>query len=235
MTQPITHAMILAAGFGTRLRPLTDTVPKAMVTVSGKPLLGYAIDRLLTVGVEKIVINTHYLPQVIADYITARHDARLRVIHEPVILETGGGIKNALPQLGDAPFFVINADSLWAEAGAPLLAQLATAHQPHHKATLALIPNTGDYPELSGDFAMDATGRLTRAGLPRPLPWHYIGAQILHPSLFTGAPDGAFSLNVLYDHAAARGCLFGHHATAITWYHISTPADYTAANSRFSE
>ena len=233
MKPVIDHAIILAAGFGTRLRPVTDTVPKAMVSVKGKPLLGYAIDRLLLAGVKKIIINTHYLPQVIADYITAHQDARLEVIHEPEILETGGGIKNALPHLGQAPFYALNADSLWSERGPALLQQLADCYAPSMDALLALIENSGQYPELAGDFQRDGDGRLRRKDLPKPLPYHFIGAQILHPRLFENSATGKFSLNVLYNQAEARGTLFGIVSQETIWNHISTPKDLAAANKDF--
>jgi N-acetyl-alpha-D-muramate 1-phosphate uridylyltransferase len=234
MTSAITHGIILAAGFGTRLRPITDTVPKAMVTISGKPLLGYAIDRLLAAGVEKIIVNTHYLPHVIADYIAARGDARLHIIHEPEILETGGGIKNALPHLGAAPFYAVNADSLWSERGPPLLQQLGTAYQPGMDALLALIENTGQYPELSGDFQREGDGHLRRKNLSKPFPYHFIGAQILHPRLFKNSPDGKFSLNVLYNLAEESETLFGNVSRETFWNHISTPEDWQKANRDFA-
>ncbi len=222
----ITQAMILAAGFGTRLRPITDHVPKAMVKIAGKPLLDHALDRLCEIGCESCVVNTHYLPDIIENHLASRKNPRIEISHEPEILETGGGILQALNRFHNQPFFAINADSLWRDFKTPLLKQLSDVwDDARMDGLLALVQNRGQYPELSGDFFKHEDGSLYRQGMKKPLPHIYIGVQILHPRLFDQAPDGKFSLGVLYDHASLKGRLYGHIAQNTEWFHISAPRD----------
>jgi MurNAc alpha-1-phosphate uridylyltransferase len=233
MPKTITQAMILAAGFGTRLRPITDTIPKAMAMVDGKPLLDYAMGHAVSAGVRKIIVNTHYLPQVIEQHLQRRP---VTISHEDEILETGGGVKHVLAQFGDKEFYVINADSLWLDGADQLLNQLAKKWDgAKMDGLLAVIPNKGQYPDLQGDFFMAHDGQLQRAGKSKPLPYHYMGVQILHPRLFDVSPDGRFSLNVLYDRAEAQHRLYGHVAENIEWFHISTPQDLQKTNVYFAD
>ncbi|NBV43284.1 nucleotidyltransferase family protein, partial [bacterium] len=187
-SSPITQAIVLAAGFGTRLRPITDHVPKAMVTVAGKPLLDYALDHAQNAGVTRAVVNTHYLPHCISDHVPQRKSPEITLSHEPEILETGGGIKNVIDFFGSDPFFAINADSLWRDENPAdgLLTQLKNRWNGQTMdALLAVIPrepaNYVGAKNLHGDFAIEADGRLRRAGIPKPMPMVYIGVQILHP------------------------------------------------------
>ncbi|TAH32263.1 MAG: nucleotidyltransferase family protein [Alphaproteobacteria bacterium] len=233
MSQTITQAMILAAGFGTRLRPITDTVPKAMAMVDGKPLLDYAMGHAVSAGARKIIVNTHYLPQVIEQHLQRRP---VTISHETEILETGGGVKNVITQFDDKEFYVINADSLWLDGANPLLNQLAKKWDSGKMdALLALIPNKGQYPDLQGDFDLSPDGRLQRHGQSKPLPYHFMGVQILHPRLFDKSPTGRFSLNILYDQAEGQHRLYGHIAEGIEWFHISTPQDLQKTNVYFAD
>lgn len=231
MTAP-SQAIVLAAGFGVRLRPLTDSIPKAMVRVGGRPLLDYSIDHARAAGAEKIIVNTHYCAGVIHDHLAGKSAI---ISYEKDILETGGGIFHVLPQFGGKAFYALNADSLWTEQGIPALRQMADAFdEKRMDGLLLLIPNDGHYADLSGDFFMEADGRLHR-GKETQRPYIYIGAQILHPRLFDGAKPGKFSLNPLYDAAAARGRLYGVVARDISWFHISTPEDWRAADADFAK
>ncbi len=226
MSHRISNAMILAAGFGTRLRPVTDTVPKAMVPVRGKPLLDYALDYTESAGVTDVVVNTHYLPHVIAGHLQNRKTPGITISHEDHILETGGGIERALHHFNGQSFYAINADSLWLEQSRPLLDQMSEFWDADRMdALLALIPNHGQYSELQGDFGLNADGHLSRTGRQKPLPYHYMGVQIIHPRLFDHAPGGQYSLNKLYDRAEKNGRLFGLSVSGIEWFHISTPTD----------
>ncbi|MCO6384170.1 nucleotidyltransferase family protein [Oceanicola sp. 502str15] len=192
-------AMIFAAGFGTRMRPLTDTRPKPLIKVAGKPLLDRALD--LTEGTERVVVNTHYLGDQIARHLAGR---TVQTIHEPEILDTGGGLRNALPLLGTGPVITLNSDAVW--TGPNPLQTLRNAWKPDRMdALLLLIPvaNARGY-EGTGDFSQDADGRLTRGpGLI------YSGAQIIKPDGLAQIPEAAFSLNVLWNVMQPEGRLFG--------------------------
>lgn len=233
MMRRIEKAIALSAGFGTRLRPMTDRVPKAMVRVHHKPLLDYTLDYLRNAGVSDVVVNTHYLAPVIHDHVKDR--AGITLSHEPEILETGGGIQNILPHFENRPFFAINADSLWVERGLPVLDQLSAAwDEQRMDALLLLLPNDGSWPELTGDFFMDNRGLLRRAE-GQAMPFIFIGVQILHPRLFAGEKAGKYSLLSLYNKAAMQGRLYGHVAQNIDWFHISTPEDWQKTEAYFNK
>jgi MurNAc alpha-1-phosphate uridylyltransferase len=221
---PFNQAMILAAGLGTRMRPLTNDKPKALVKVCGKPLMQYGMDALRRFGVTDYIVNAHYKKEVLLDYLSTLNGVNVHASIEETILETGGGILKALPLVGDTPFIAVNCDSLWLDEATPLLETLTAAWNPTTMdALLALYPlaKMPDFAE-EGDFSLNVTGQLHRRG-----NYVYMGVQILHPCLFTNAPAGAFSLNVLYNQAITAGRLYGivHDGT---WFHISTPHDVTA-------
>ncbi len=229
MTAKITRAIALAAGFGTRLRPITDHVPKAMVTIAGKPLLDYALDHLRQAGVKDIVVNTHYLAQVIHNHL--KDSPGIIFSHEAEILETGGGIQNILPHFNNEAFFAVNADSLWVDKSMPILEKAAEFwDDTRMDALLLLLPNDGTRAELIGDFDIGLEGRLKRGK-----SHIYIGAQILHPRLFDGARQGKYSLNILYNKAAESGRLYGIAAKGIDWFHISTPKDREDTERHFKK
>jgi hypothetical protein len=229
------RAMVLAAGFGTRLRPLTDTVPKPMVRVAGKPMIDTVIDRLGAIGVQEIVVNTHHLADVIETHLKERRKPRIVFSREEEILETGGGIKKALPLLGSEPFYAINGKIIWLNGKTDALVRLAEVWSDEDMDGLLLLqPTTSaigyDGP---GDFFIDQVGRIRRRREWEVAPFVYAGIQILHPRLFAGAPDGAFSLNVLYDRAIEAGRLFGIRHDG-EWFHVSTVKQLAEVEARIA-
>lgn len=217
-------AMVMAAGYGTRLRPLTDTVPKPLVKVLGVPMIDVVLDRLVAAGVERAVINLHHLGQMIRDHLKNRKDIEIVYSEEPEILETGGGIVKALPLLGPDPFFAVNAKIIWLNGRADALQRLAANWNDSEMDGLLLLQPTVTAVgyEGRGDFLMDQNGRLARREEWRVAPLVYAGIQILHPRLFKDAPKGAFSTNILWDRAIEQGRLFGIRHDG-EWYHVSTP------------
>jgi MurNAc alpha-1-phosphate uridylyltransferase len=217
-------AMVMAAGYGTRLRPLTDTVPKAMVKVLGRPMIDVVLDRLAVAGVERAVINLHHLGEVIRDHLRSRKDIEIVYSEEQEILETGGGTKKALPLLGPEPFFVVNAKIIWLNGREDALHRLAKAWDPARMDSLLLLHPTVtaigyDGP---GDFLMDQEGRLQRRPEWEVAPFLYSGVNITHPRLFEASPDGAYSVNILWNRAIEQGRLSGIRHDG-EWYHVSTP------------
>jgi len=229
------RAMVLAAGFGTRLRPLTDTVPKPMVKVAGKPLIDTVIDRLAAIGVQEIVVNTHHLAEVIENHVGARKDVRIAFSREDDILETGGGIKKALPLLGSEPFYAINGKIIWLNGKTDALLRLAEVWDDAEMDGLLLLqPTTSAIGyDGRGDFFIDQVGRIRRRREWEVAPFVYAGIQILHPRLFADAPDGAFSLNLLYDRAIEAGRLYGIRHDG-EWFHVSTVKQLAEVEARIA-
>jgi len=226
-------AIVLAAGLGTRMRPYNGDLPKPLVTVGGKSLIDYGLDRLAEIGVARAVVNVHYLADALERHLRARQTPHILVSDERgELLGTGGGIAKALPQLGDAPFFLINSDTLWLDGVKPNLLRLADAFDPEEMdALLLLAPTSGSLGyEGKGDYAMSPDGRLERRGARDTVPFVYAGTSILAPGLFADAPAGAFALTVLFDRAAARGRLFGLPLEGL-WMHVGTPAAVAAAEA----
>jgi len=214
--------MILAAGLGLRMRPLTLTLPKPLLPVAGRTMLDRVLDHLDAVAVERCVVNTHWLGEAIHRHLADRPD--IAFSDEADLLETGGGVRQALPLLGEDPFFVCNADIVWTDGPCPALRRLAGAWDGTKMDALLLLCRTAGafgY-QGAGDFFLDAGGRATRRRESEVSPTLFAGVQILHPRLFDSHPGGAFSLNLLYDKAIAAGRLFGlvHDGG---WYHIGTP------------
>lgn len=226
-------AMVLAAGLGQRMRPLTATRPKPLVQVAGRALVDYGLDRLERAGVTTAVVNVHYLAEAVEHHLAERRTPGIVISDERgALLDTGGGIRRALPALGPAPFFLLNSDSFWIEGARPNLDWLAAGWDDARMDALLLLSSTvtatgydGD-----GDFLMDAEGRLARRMERRLAPFVYSGAAILHPRLFAAAPDGAFSLNLLFDRAIAAGRLFGVRMDGI-WLHVGTPGAIAEAEA----
>jgi MurNAc alpha-1-phosphate uridylyltransferase len=217
--------MVLAAGLGTRMRPLTDTKPKPLIAVAGKPLLDHVLDRLTDAGVTRAVVNVHYLAEQIIAHTASRTKPRVTIADERgLLLGTGGGVVKALGELGPAPFFHINSDTIWIEGATPNLTRLAEAFDPAAMdALLLLAPTTGSIGYAGrGDFAMAPDGRLYRRSEREVAPFVYAGAAILSPLLFNGAPQGEFSLTDLFDRAAEAGRLHGLRLEGL-WMHVGTP------------
>jgi MurNAc alpha-1-phosphate uridylyltransferase len=225
--------MVLAAGRGVRLRPITDTLPKPLVRIAGRTMLDHAIDRLEAAGVTRIVVNTHYLGELVVAHLRARPSPEIVFSPEAIALETGGGVRNALPLLGDEPFFVVNGDSLWVDGPTPALARLAAAWDGATADVLLLLQPTATAVgyEGIGDYAVDAAGKPHRRTGRDPVPYLYAGVQMLSPSAFRDAPDGPFSLLHVYDRAEAAGRL-GALVHTGEWYHVSTPEGLTLVEDR---
>ncbi len=220
-----TRAMVLAAGLGKRMRPLTATTPKPLIEVARRSLIDYSFDRLVEAGVEEAVVNVHYLADLVEVHVRRRQDLKVTISDErKQLLDTGGGILNALPALGDEPFYLLNSDSFWLEGVRPNMSILAEGFDPERMDGLLLLaPTVGSCGyDGRGDFLFDVRGALSRRSAPKIAPFAYAGAAILHPRLFAGAPEGAFSLNVLFDRALEAGRLFGVRMEG-TWLHVGTP------------
>ncbi|MGL5116866.1 MAG: nucleotidyltransferase family protein [Beijerinckiaceae bacterium] len=224
MTTPITHAMILAAGLGTRMRPLTLTRPKPLVEVGGRTLVDYILDYCRAAGVTDAVVNVHHFADQMEAHLAKVAQPRIAISDERAgLLDSGGGVLKALPLLGSGPFFILNADAIWNEGPTPALQRLADQWNPETMDVLLLLANavTATGWANRGDFAMDQTGRLTRAGKGEMTPFVYAGAGIWKPELFHGRPD-VFSLNRIFDEAAAKGRLHGLRLDGV-WMHVGTP------------
>jgi len=205
------RAMILAAGRGTRLATLTASTPKPLLRVGGQALIDMARDQLNAVGVRDAVVNVHHLGELVEDHVRRWTAPRVRVSREEVLLDTGGGVCQALRWLGINPFFVLNSDLVWLGRPGRGLQTLADGWRNGQMDVLLLMVSTVDVKGYGGpgDFTMAADGRLQRRRQATMAPFLFTGAQIIHPRAFIGAPKGAFSLNWIYDRAAAEGRLFG--------------------------
>lgn len=229
--------MVLAAGLGTRMRPLTDDRPKPLVKLAGKALIDHVLDRLVEAGVATAVVNMHYMADQIEAHLAARREPEIVISDErDALLDTGGGVARALPLLGDEPFFIHNSDSVWIEGPQPCLEQLAAAWDPGTMDTLLLLApviGTLGY-DGRGDFQMDANHAVFRPAEGQMAPYVFTGVSIAHPRLFDDAPEGAFSLNLLWDRAIAAGRAFGlgHEGT---WMHVGTPKAVGEAEARIRQ
>jgi MurNAc alpha-1-phosphate uridylyltransferase len=229
--------MVLAAGLGLRLRPLTLDRPKALVEVKGRTLIDRALDRLAAGGIGKAVVNLHHKGNTLRQHLAQRPDIEIAFSDESdELLETGGGVVKALPLLGDEPFLVVNSDVIWLDAQGNSLGALAAAWDDQAMDALLLM-----HPTVSaigyggmGDFAMEADGRLIRREERHVAPFLFTGIQLLHPRFFRGAPAGPFSLNLLYDKAAEAGRLFGLRHQGI-WMDVGTPAGLRAAEATLDD
>ena len=234
----ITNAMVLAAGFGTRMRPLTDTVPKPLVELGGRALLDHVLDRLADAAIDRAVVNVHYMAEQIVTHTASRVHPRVVISDErDGALDTGGGVRRALPELGHAPFLVHNSDSVWIEgAGVQNLTRLITAWDPAQMAALLLLAareSSIGY-DNHGDFELDTGGRLHRRQTGAKVPYVFAGVSILKPELFDGIDRDKFSLNAVFDKAASAGQLFGCVLDGI-WMHVGTPDALKEAESLLYE
>ncbi|WP_207477772.1 nucleotidyltransferase family protein [Arenibaculum pallidiluteum] len=220
----LTHAMVLAAGLGTRMRPLTLERPKPLIEVCGRTLLDHALDRIQEAGIGNAVVNTHYMGEMIASHLAGRTTPRIDLSPEPELLETGGGVARALPKLGGGPFLVANADNLWFDGPRPAVERMVRAFDPEAMDTLLLlVPTVASYGyDGPGDYTMDQVGRLTRRAPGRVAPFVFSGVMIAAPAAYADVPAGAFSNNLLFDRAQERGRLFGIRHDGL-WFHVGTP------------
>jgi MurNAc alpha-1-phosphate uridylyltransferase len=223
--------MIMAAGYGTRMRPLTNTTPKPLVKVKGKALIDHVIDRLVAAGVTTIVVNVHYMGDQIVSHLSARKDAQFIISDETdTLLDSGGGILKALHHFNGEPFFHANADTVWVEGASHALPRLLEAWEPERMDALMLLASTVTTVcyDGRGDFMMDADGRLTRVPEGRVSPFVWMSMEILHPRLFDGVTETKFSINPLWNKAIAKGRLFGQRLDGV-WMHIDRPDAVTAS------
>ena len=225
-------AMVLAAGLGTRMRPITNDLPKPLVAVGGRALIDHVLDRLVTAGVRRAVVNLHYKGEMIERHLAGRRDIAIEFSRERTLLDTGGGVANALPLL-DQCFYVVNSDVLWLDTKLSALARLARAFDPErHDAVLLLARTTRaiGYAGL-GDFMLDQAAMLRRRRESEVAPHLFAGIQILQRSLFDGAPNGAFSMNPLWDKAIAAGRVRGlvHDGE---WFHVGSPEGLALTEAR---
>jgi N-acetyl-alpha-D-muramate 1-phosphate uridylyltransferase len=227
------RAMVLAAGLGTRMRPLTDVKPKPLVEVGGKALIDHVLDRLATAGVAEAIVNVHHFADQIERHLAGRRAPKVTISDERgVLLDTGGGIVKALPLLGQSPFFLVNSDTIWIDGVQENLAGLAATFDPDHMDALLLVaPTAGSIGYAGrGDFSMTPEGRLQRRGERDVAPFVYAGTAIMAPALFADAPTGAFSLNRLFDKAIEAERLYGLRLEG-TWMHVGTPDAIKAAEA----
>lgn len=227
-------AMVLAAGLGTRMRPLTDKLPKPLVPLNGRALLDRVLDRLAEHGVEKAVVNVHYQADQIISHLETRKSPRIVFSDERgQLLETGGGVVKALPKLGTEPFIIHNSDSVYIEGVGSNLDRLARAWDPSLMDTLLLLAlgSTSLGYNGRGDFNMDPNGNLSRRREGHIAPFVFTGISIAHPRLFEDAPDGAFSINKLWSRAIDQKRIFGVRMDGV-WMHVGDPAAVAEAERR---
>lgn len=225
--------MVLAAGLGKRMRPLTENRPKPLVELAGRTLLDRALDHLAAAGIGRVVVNSHYLGEMVAAHLADRDG--LTLSPEADLLETGGGVKAALPHLGDGPFLVVNSDSVWSDGATPAIERLAARWDDTEMDALLLLHPTVSCDGIHdrGDYNLEPDGRVLRRIEPKIAPFVFTGIQLLHPRLFDGAPDGPFSLNLLYDRAQEAERLFGLRHDG-EWFHVGTPEELAATEALFT-
>ncbi len=229
--------MIMAAGLGTRMRPLTDDRPKPLVTVAGRTLIDHALDRLVAAGVKLAVVNVHYKAEMVMAHLARRHDIEIRYsVEKDALLGTGGGVVKALPHFEGQPFFIMNSDTVWVEGIGHALDRMIARWDPEAMDALLLMAamTTALGFEGPGDFIMDGDGRLSRVEERRLSPFAFPGVQIAHPRLFDHAPQGGFSTNRAWDQAIAKGRLFGIRLEGV-WIHVGTPEAVKQAEDFLAE
>jgi len=226
--------MVLAAGLGTRLRPITDAIPKPLVEVDGRSLIDHALDRLAAAGVGHVVVNLHYKAAMIAAHLTRRDRPRIELSEETELLDTGGGVARALPLLGET-FFVVNSDVFWLDGRAPALARLAAAFDPATMDAVLLLQRTATAVgyEGSGDYFLDDKGNPRRRREGEVAPYLFAGIQLLHRRLFDELPGRVFSLVRLFDRAEAAGRLAAKVHDG-EWYHVGTPEGLALTRERLA-
>lgn len=225
MKNRVTTAMVLAAGLGTRMRPLTDSIPKPLVPLKDRPLIDHVLDRLVIAGITKAVVNVHHHADALEAHLEGRKKPAITISDERgVLLDTGGGIVRALPLIGDKPFLIHNSDSVWIEGVGSNIARLLAAWDPDRMDSLMLLANavTSLGYDGRGDFMMDTEGVLSRRPEQKDAPFVFTGVSIAHPRMFEGAPAGKFSLNKLWDRAIEQRRLYGVRLDG-AWMHVGTP------------
>jgi MurNAc alpha-1-phosphate uridylyltransferase len=226
--------MVLAAGLGTRLRPITDVLPKPLVQINGRPLIDHALDRLVAAGVEHVVVNLHYKAAMLAAHLARRDHPRIELSEETELLDTGGGVARALPLLGKT-FFVVNSDVFWLDGKESALLRLASGFDPEAMDSVLLLQPTATAVgyDGSGDYFLDVSGNPHRRREREVAPYLFAGIQLLHRRLFDEVPGDVFSLVRLFDRAEAVGRL-GAIVHDGEWYHVGTPEALTRVRERLA-
>jgi MurNAc alpha-1-phosphate uridylyltransferase len=226
-------AIVLAAGRGKRMRPLSSTTPKPLVKVAGLALIDHCLDGLAAAGVTTAVVNVHYMADLIEAHLARRAAPRIVISDErDALLETGGGVRRALPLLGEEPFLLRNSDSFWLEGVRSNLGWLASGWDGDRMDALLLLASTVRSIGYAGrgDFFLDKQGLLSRRAERLVAPFVYAGAAIIHPRCLADTPDGAFSLNLVFDRAIEAGRLFGVRLDGL-WINVENPASIAAADA----
>lgn len=227
MSQPLASdvAMVLAAGLGTRMRPLTADRPKPLVQVAGKAMIDHCLDKLAEAGIARAVVNVHYLPDLLVDHLAGRTTPEIAISDErDLLLETGGGMIRALPLLRSDPFFALNSDNLWLDGPGTVFEQLSAAWDPARMdALLLVVPHAraSNYTG-KGDFHLDPHGRITRRRSGRIAPFIYSGIQLVSHRLLRDAPDGPFGTMTLWQRAIDEQRLYGVTHLG-QWFEVGTP------------
>jgi len=230
MTQ-IRKAMVMGAGHGTRMAPMTDDKPKPLVPFMGRPLINHVLARLDAAGVEEVIVNVHAHADLLEAHLKKITSPKITISDERAeLLDTGGGVKKARPLLGDDPIFTFNSDSVWIEGRRPTLTRMMEMWDPERMDALLMIASaTNTIGEVRrGDFTMEPDASLVRRQEQSVAPFMYAGVQIINPALFDEGPDGPFSTNLMWDNAIERGRLFGLRMEA-AWMHVGTPEDLADA------
>jgi N-acetyl-alpha-D-muramate 1-phosphate uridylyltransferase len=219
-------AMVMAAGLGTRMRPLTNDRPKPLIEVAGKPLIAHTLDKLRLAGVTKVVVNVHYLPQQVMTYLsTHARDLQITISDErDLLMETGGGLVQALPMIEADPFYCVNSDAIWTDGSVDALTRLAEDWDDERMdGLLLLVPRERAHSHRGlGDFSLDDANRPVRRGGAESAPYVYTGIQLLSRAFLSDAPSGPFSTNILWDRSIAAGRLFGLEHLG-DWFDIGSP------------
>ncbi len=231
-------AMVMAAGLGKRMRPLTASRPKPLIDVGGKPLIDHVLDKLRAAGVSRVVVNVHYLADSLEAHLaSAAKGLDLQLSDErDLLLETGGGLVRAAPLVGCDPFFAINSDNLWIDGPTDTLRLLASHWDGEAMdALLLLVPHARAFNHRGlGDFHMDRFGRLSRRGRSKVAPYVFTGIQLVAKRLLRDAPEGPFSTNILWDRAIAEGRCFGAVHQGL-WFDVGTPASVRATETALAD
>ena len=225
MAGKLTTAMVLSAGLGKRMAPAANGLPKPLVALGGKALIDHALDRLAEAGVARAVVNVHYKADLIERHLQRRRVPAIEISDErAALLDTGGGVKKALPSLGPGPFLIHNADSVWIEGVGSNLARLAGAWDEARMDCLMLLaPASASHGyQGRGDFALESDGRIRRRVEQEVVPFAFTGVSVAHPRLFAASPDGAFSLNLVWSQAIAAGRAYGVRMDGM-WMHVGSP------------
>lgn len=236
--QGFATAMVLSAGLGTRMAPANGTLPKPLVQLDGRALIDHVLDRVAAAGIRHAIVNVHHKADLIERHLKSRNKPAIEISDErAALLDTGGGVKKALPRLGAGPFLILNSDSVWIEGIGANLTRLMQAWDGARMdclMLLALASGSHGY-QGRGDFAFDAEGRIRRKKTEQELvPFAFTGVSVAHPRLFDGSPDGAFSLNKAWDKAIAAGRAWGMRMEGV-WMHVGTPEALAQAQQALSD